>query len=123
MVLRLRLEVPDNWRKAKCRSLVHKTGEDPFFDDEDEAIHMCNGTYDGQICPIRHECLLFALTNNCSAGVWGGTMPVTRKALRKRWPLKGRQPHSEWQWVTEEEATTWFTREELEAEEEDDDPD
>lgn len=123
MVLRLRIEAPGEWRNAKCRGLVHITGEDSFFDDEEQAIHFCNGTYDGELCPIRHECLLFALTNNCSLGVWGGTMPVTRKALRKRWPLKGRVPREEWAWTTEAEATTWFSREELEEEDDADDPD
>lgn len=103
MVVHLRIDAPD-WRKAKCRGTVADNEYDPFFHDMPEALDFCNGAADGQVCPIRHECMLFALTNNERFGVWGGTSELTRRALRKRWPLRGKEPRPEWHWMTEDDA-------------------
>jgi hypothetical protein len=107
VVLKPRYNAPGNWEKAKCRKMRVTRDYDPFFDEEDNtnALDFCNGDADGVICPIRNECLLFALTNNCKEGVWGGSSEITRKALRKRWPLKrGKEPRPEWKWMTQEQA-------------------
>ena len=106
MVLKLRQE-PPNWEKAKCKNIPLTKDYDPFFDEEDNvpALEFCNGTADGVICPIRHECMIFALTNNCKEGVWGGTSETTRKAMRKKYPpLKGNIERDEWQWTSEKDA-------------------
>jgi len=120
VVLRLRYPAPDDWQDAKCQDYVNNTGDDPFFSDDPEvsqrAVDFCNGTKDGNICPIRHECLLFALTNNEKFGVWGGTNEITRKAIRKRYPLKGREPRPEWRHQTEQEALKGLNRDELQKE-------
>jgi Transcription factor WhiB len=122
MVLRLRIPPPD-WREAKCR-IVGVTGDyDPFFDDMPEALVFCNGEADGAVCPIREACLLFALTNNLREGVWGGCSELTRKALRKRWPLQGRVPRPEWRFMTELEALRGVRLADLLAEEDEDDDD
>lgn len=34
-------------------------------------------------CPVREQCLAFALENNEPHGVWGGMTPDQRKTLRK----------------------------------------
>lgn len=117
MVLRLRVPAPGNWEMAKCKDAI-QTGEDSFFDeDEDDAIEFCN---DHGTCPIRDECLIFALTNNEKSGVWGGTSELDRKALRKRWPLeqRGRDtvPRPEWRWYPSGEPQSWFDPEELKRE-------
>lgn len=108
MVLRLRTESPKVWEKAKCASLPVTRDYDPFFsEDEDEkndAIRFCNGTDDGVTCPVRHECLIFALSNNCKEGIWGGTSESTRKAIRKRYPPLRNQIREEWEWKTERQA-------------------
>jgi Transcription factor WhiB len=107
MVLRLRVPPPANWQNAKCLGKVTtREDDDPWFDEEDDsaAIEFCNGTNDGVECPIRDQCLRFALTNNAKEGVWGGTSPALRRAIRKRWPLKGKEPRDEWRFMTEEEA-------------------
>ena len=132
MVLRLRVEAPGGWRKAKCRGQVQRLpGDtevyDPFCsDDPDEmqdALDFCNGTIDGVACPIRDACLLFALTNNERFGVWGGMSEIGRRALRKRWPWRGGCiPRPEWRWMTQTEALALVTPEEL-AEEDSDEPD
>jgi hypothetical protein len=104
MVLRLRIAPPDSWKLAKCRNIGVGREYDPFFDDQDEAIIFCNGTYDGVVCPVREECLIFACTNNLREGVWGGCSELTRRALRRRWPLIGKTPRPEWCWMTEQQA-------------------
>lgn len=122
MVLRLRIPPPDQWRDAKCLG-IGLAGDDPWFEDMDEALIFCNGGADGIVCPVREGCLLFALTNNLKEGVWGGCSELTRRALRKRWPLQGRVPRVEWHWMTELEALHGVKLSELLAEEDDDDDD
>ena len=39
-------------------------------------------------CPVRVECLTFALRTNQEAGIWGGTSEDERRKLRKRWRRK-----------------------------------
>jgi hypothetical protein len=125
MVLRLRSQAPGIKREPKCAGLVLDTGDDPFFSEDpeetDEAIDFCNGTSDGVVCPIRHECLMFALLNNERFGVWGGMSEIGRKAIRKKHPLENRkQPREEWHWQTEEEALKGLDRNELLREMEED---
>lgn len=120
MVLNLRLPAPSRWQAAKCLGKVRRDSngelDDPFFeDDEDEestwdpqdALDFCNGTIDGNVCPIREQCLLFALTNNERMGVWGGMSEKDRKAMRKMWPWKGgREPRPEWKWMPPGQAVS-----------------
>ncbi len=118
MVLKLRVEAPGGWKGAKCLGVkTADTGEDydPFFDDDsvDDAKSFCNGTDDGVVCPIRQECLLFALTNNEKSGVWGGMDELGRRGLRKRWPLKGKEPRPEWHWMETDEALDGLDLKEL----------
>lgn len=40
-------------------------------------------------CPVRLECLEFALETNQEAGVWGGTSEEERRHLRKQWLASG----------------------------------
>jgi hypothetical protein len=115
-------------RKAKCAPFPPTAENDPFFGlewgeetgDLSESVEFCNGAADGVVCPIREACLIFALTNNEKYGVWGGTTPATRKAIRKQWPLRrGKVPRPEWHWMSEEDALAMLTdvqRAELDAE-------
>lgn len=89
MVMRLRKNAPD-WtanfnpeKQAKCISFPPSRGNDPWYDEQDEAIQICNGDNDGVVCPMRHECLMFALTNNEAHGVWGGMYLEDRTRLRR----------------------------------------
>jgi len=36
-------------------------------------------------CPVRAECLQFAVATNQEYGVWGGTSEEERRALRRTW--------------------------------------
>lgn len=132
MVLRLRREAP-SWRGAKCLGSAYRDGdtyEDPWFggdneDDEaeqeaemEEARAVCNGDIDGRVCPIREQCLIFALTNNERYGVWGGTSEEDRRAIRKKYPWKhslGDEPHPEWRWHAPGEVAATLTPKERAA--------
>lgn len=53
-----------------------------FFADSsgegsDQAIAVCAD------CPVRAECLQYALDNNETLGVWGGTTPRQRTRMRR----------------------------------------
>lgn len=117
MVLRLRKPAPSRWKEAKCLS-IDVTVDDPFFSedeiDREEAANFCNGTVDGIACPIRNECLLFALTNNEEYGIWGGTSELTRKAIRKKHPVcKGNKANPDWRWMEEDEALEGLSDKEI----------
>ncbi|WP_030741425.1 WhiB family transcriptional regulator [Streptomyces sp. NRRL S-31] len=74
----------DNWRDhAACRQ------EDPdlFFPigttgpaqvQTEQAKAVCGR------CPVREQCLDWALDTDQSIGVWGGTTELERRALRRR---------------------------------------
>lgn len=36
-------------------------------------------------CPVREECLSFAITTNQEYGIWGGTSEEERRVLRRAW--------------------------------------
>lgn len=36
------------------------------------------------VCPVKAECLEFALVNRIEYGCWGGLLPLERRALRRR---------------------------------------
>jgi WhiB family redox-sensing transcriptional regulator len=42
-----------------------------------KALALCNN------CPVKDDCLDFALENNIEHGIWGGTNPRQRKQLRR----------------------------------------
>jgi len=105
MVLKLRIEPPGQWARAKCLGQIATSDYDPFFEDMPEAVAFCNGEYDGVVCPIRQECLVFALLNNLREGVWGGCSEITRRAIRRKWPIiERREPRPEWRWMTQADA-------------------
>ncbi|WP_374198573.1 WhiB family transcriptional regulator [Streptomyces scabiei] len=50
----------------------------PALEQIEAAKQVCNG------CPVRAECLEFALDTNQDSGVWGGTSEDKRRAARRR---------------------------------------
>lgn len=72
-------EYREDWQDdASCRDV------DPgiFFPERGqstrEAKRVCAG------CPVRIECLTFALTNNERFGVWGGLSDTERRKVRRK---------------------------------------
>ncbi|EGG46991.1 MULTISPECIES: WhiB family transcriptional regulator [Streptomyces] len=74
----------DNWRdRAACRTEdpdlffpVGTTG--PALLQIEEAKSICRG------CPVREQCLEWALETGQDIGVWGGTTELERRALKRR---------------------------------------
>jgi WhiB family redox-sensing transcriptional regulator len=68
---------PSWMRRAACRGL----GLDAFFADEKatqaEARAVCDG------CPVRTECLEFALADRTVTGIWAGTDDRQRRTIRR----------------------------------------
>lgn len=84
-----------DWReRSACRyvepSLFFPMGDgvDAFIQTED-AKRIC------QICPVRSECLDFALQANLESGIWGGTSEDERRKLRRRWLASRRKAPAE----------------------------
>jgi WhiB family transcriptional regulator, redox-sensing transcriptional regulator len=74
------------WRElAACRG----TDLDLFFPSRGEtggpARQVCSA------CPVRQQCLDYAITNRISYGIWGGLTERERSALRSRWVRASRQ--------------------------------
>jgi len=77
------------WRvQAACRDLV-TADYDPFFadtkDGQLEAIAIC------ATCPVRDDCLTFAVRTGQQYGVWGGQPEQTIRRLIAR--DRGGRPH------------------------------
>ena len=74
---------PDTaWRdQAACIGADPRVFTDPRPDSDDtrQAIRICNS------CPVKQPCLDIALAHHPDAdiGIWGGTTPEARKALRQ----------------------------------------
>ncbi|MFI6950292.1 WhiB family transcriptional regulator [Streptomyces sp. NPDC050422] len=74
----------ENWRThAACRDEdpdlffpIGSTG--PALVQTEDAKAVCHG------CPVREECLRWALENGQDAGVWGGLGEAERRALKRR---------------------------------------
>lgn len=92
-------------KEAKCVSFPGTRYYDPWFgsadvlqaedaDEMEEAKKICHGTIDGRPCPLLAQCLEFAVVNNERFGVWGGTTPEERRAIRKN---RRTREGNEWQ--------------------------
>jgi hypothetical protein len=77
----------NRWDEAKCLP-VDVVNDDIFFSDDPvdewEATEFCNGTADGNTCPLRKQCLTFALSTKTEYGVFGGMTPLGRAAILKK---------------------------------------
>lgn len=64
------------------QGLCAQTDPEAFFQEKGgssrEARRICKG------CPVRDECLEFALKNDERFGVWGGMSAQDRKRLKER---------------------------------------
>lgn len=80
---------PEWWDEAKCRA----SGPLRFYPDKaegddatawaDSAKSVCHG-WDGQPpCPVKRDCLEWALEHREKFGVWGGRTEAERKSIRR----------------------------------------
>ncbi|MGC3002354.1 WhiB family transcriptional regulator [Streptomyces sp. G35A] len=74
----------DNWRnRAACRTedpdLFFPIGTSgPALMQTEQAKTVCRR------CPVREQCLEWALDTRQTIGVWGGTSETERQTLRRR---------------------------------------
>ena len=72
----------DTARTWAARALCVGTDPDLFFPPGDgpaiEARHIC------AMCPVRGQCLAYAVTADESFGIWGGLDPRERESLRRQ---------------------------------------
>lgn len=73
----------DDWRdRAACRDVDPElffpvTEKGPGARQAEQAKAMCAG------CPVRAECLRYALDNGLDHGIFGGTTETERRQLRR----------------------------------------
>jgi len=80
----------DGWRtQSACTSLdpelffpIGSTGD--AVEQIVQAKAICSA------CPVRNDCLTFAITSNQEYGVWGGTTEDERRVLRRSWRAEQR---------------------------------
>ena len=71
---RLDVERPTWQNLAACRG----DGNEPYFPDSGGlTLTKCPS------CPVRVDCLEFALDNNIGHGIWGGVSERGRRRMRK----------------------------------------
>jgi hypothetical protein len=116
LVLKLREESPDHrWSGAKCIDFPATRQEDAFFDREfeEDCVDLCNGTSDGLQCPLREQCMRFALVNGEKFGIWGGMSELSRLAVLKKHPRINKRANPDWKHMTEQEALDGLTVKEI----------
>lgn len=78
------LELPDFGDRALCAT---SPTPDFWFPLTGESSEQAKGVC--RRCPVRQDCLDWALTKNETHGVWGGLSPKERQAIRR---LRGQGP-------------------------------
>jgi len=78
----------DDWRQqANCRGISKEEMNEIFFylaDDElDARKKLARAKTFCDRCPVREECLEFALTNNQTHGIWGGMNNNQRREIKQ----------------------------------------
>lgn len=79
------LEEDQRWRlEAVCTDL----SSEAFFLVGDDLEGMRKAQEICATCPVKQECLEFAIGTNQTLGIWGGTTPNERRRLRREWIRK-----------------------------------
>ena len=63
--------------QAACRGAGTETFYPATPDEEAEALSIC------ATCPVRAQCLDYAVRNHETYGIWGGTTPEQRRRIRR----------------------------------------
>lgn len=86
---------PSDWKSlgAVCASGLHSP--DLWFGESKAGIELAK-MYCG-VCPVRTDCLVYAVDNGISPGVWGGLTAEERYKWKKKYAMRrirSRQPVS-----------------------------
>jgi len=88
---RIGVDPRDDW---KASALCAEGDPDEWFPERNEsplaAQSICSR------CPVRTECLEYAIVNDERYGVWGGTLPADREEIRKSRGIVRVPSRSEW---------------------------
>ena len=77
-----------DWQDAAaCRA----ADPDLFFPDREAVEAIARAKEVCASCPVREECLAYAVELNQSEGIWGGHTPAERRRLRRNWLRSLRQ--------------------------------
>ena len=77
---------PERWRQAAaCRGLDTAV----FFPANEEDVGPAKAVCER--CPVREQCLEWALATRQNDGVWGGLTETERRRLRRRRQAAARQ--------------------------------
>lgn len=80
------MERPEWMRRAACAHANTDLWFPPRGDDASRPKAVCAG------CPVRAECLAYAMNNGEKHGVWGGLSERERRRLRSRRRTAGSVP-------------------------------
>ena len=73
----------DEWmRYAECAGLDRRTRDAIFFPTRGESTVAAKAICSA--CPVRRQCLDYALANDEHHGIWGGCSERERRAIRRR---------------------------------------
>jgi len=75
-----RLDAPHDWRdQAECIKYAHEV---EFFPSRGESTREAKAVC--ATCPVREQCLEYALQWDHLSGVWGGLSERERRQIRRR---------------------------------------
>ena len=85
---------PEWMADAAC----YDTGTNPFFPTRGGSVDIrdcCNGTGGHDVpCPVKDDCLAYALEHKIRFGIWGGTTGEQRTLMLRRSGAR-RQPRTQ----------------------------
>lgn len=76
--------VADWMGHALCAQIDLELWFPPKSGSSQPAKRICNGFRGRPPCPVRDECLAYALRHNEQHGVWGGMSERERNRIRRR---------------------------------------
>lgn len=71
---------PEWFDDANCRG----RNPDLFHPHSTEHVKAANAIRLCNLCPVRRECLEYALENNIDSGIWGGEGSYQRQQILRR---------------------------------------
>lgn len=83
----IRAEIQSWEEEALCKNVSTEIFFSYHKSDIEKAKKTCSK------CPVREECLLFAVNHNIFYGIYGGLDPEERKRVKRRMERRGRRTH------------------------------
>ena len=75
----------EDWRElGSCRALATSLFF-PIGQTGEAEVQIARAKKVCVTCPVRQQCLEFAITTNQEYGVWGGADEEERRVIRRRW--------------------------------------